>query len=353
MRILLVSAVPPPEGGIASWTTKYITYCEKHGITVELVNTALTGRRGNHINAKRKVTDEIYRTIRVIKTMCKYLKNSSIDIVHINSSCSRFGILRDYVCTKIAKKKGIPVVFHCHCNIRDQIQKTYGVKILKKICDMASEVFVLNSDSLNYLTLISSITPRIIPNFIETDMVTTGRIINEKIENILFVGHVQSTKGFFEILEVARKVPDIKFVLVGPVSGEMNNENLPTNLQLEGARPSSEIKNYLSKTDLFLFPSYTEGFSISLTEAMASGLPCIATDVGANKDMLENKGGIIIPPKNPEAIIEAIHKFERYEDRLRASDWNVNKVKSTYLLDNVMKLIIAVYKKIEDDSLHY
>ena len=58
-----------------------------------------------------------------------------------------------------------------------------------------------------------------------------------------------------------------------------------------------KLQKYLDKADVFLFPSYTEGFSISLTEAMASGLPCIASDVGANQDMLENHGGILIKTK--------------------------------------------------------
>lgn len=351
MRIVLVSAVPPPEGGIASWTLKYISYCKKNKIDVKLVNIALMGKRGKQINTKRRIIDEIRRTIYIIREFKRNIVNQKVDVVHINSSCSYFGIYRDYFCVKIAQKKNIPVILHCHCNIRDQVLNSMGKKVFKKICNIAERVLVLNIDSQKYVSSLTDIKTIVVPNFIEEELVADSHKINKKINKIVFVGHVQKTKGVFEILEVARQLINIEFILIGPVSDEIKKEELPQNFVLTGAKPQSDIPKYLREADVFLFPSYTEGFSVSLTEAMAFGVPCIASDVGANVDMLEDKGGIIVPVKNSDAIISAINVLSNVEVRNKASKWNIEKVKSNYMINNVMDLIISEYKKVIKNDL--
>ena len=96
MRVLLLSPLPPPSGGIARWTERYLEWCNgKHDVAV--VNTALQGERAGEAGKQRKLTDEIKRALYVIRETNKGLKRKT-DIVHINTSCSRFGILRDWIC---------------------------------------------------------------------------------------------------------------------------------------------------------------------------------------------------------------------------------------------------------------
>jgi glycosyltransferase involved in cell wall biosynthesis len=67
------------------------------------------------------------------------------------------------------------------------------------------------------------------------------------------------------------------------------------------------IKQWLEETDIFLLPSLSECHSISLLEAMRSGKPIIATNVGGNPETIRDGiDGIIVPPKNPEAIAGAL-----------------------------------------------
>lgn len=237
-------------------------------------------------------------------------------------------------------------MLHCHCNIEDQIVHRYGVKLLKSMANMSLMVLVLNQKSYNFVENLTNTTVRIVPNFIEKDCVSDSHEIREQIKEIVFVGHVQITKGCAEIIEAACKLPDIHFTLVGPVNDEIKKLIIPSNVEMAGAVPSTSVGQFLAKADLYLFPSYTEGFSLSLTEAMANGLPCIATDVGANKDMLEEKGGIVIEKMSSDAIIEAIGNLTSYKDRLLASEWNIQKVKNTYLRENVMNQIISLYKMV-------
>ena len=115
MRVLLLSPLPPPSGGIARWTERYLEWCNGKP-DVAVVNTALQGERAGEAGKQRKLTDEIKRALYVIRETNKGLKRKT-DIVHINTSCSRFGILRDWICLELAHKKKVPVIVHCHCNI--------------------------------------------------------------------------------------------------------------------------------------------------------------------------------------------------------------------------------------------
>lgn len=350
MRVLLVSAIPPPEGGIATWTNKYLEYCQSIDVEIEFVNTALQGSRRKQINTRCSLLDEIKRTYYIISEVKKYINNGKIDVIHINSSCSKLGIIRDYLCVKAAVAKNISVVLHCHCNVEDQIVRGYGLSILKKMANLSSIVLVLNRNSYNFISKITNTKIEIIPNFIEQNSVSDSHEIREQIKEIVFVGHVQVTKGCVEIIRTACEFPDIHFTLVGPVNNEIRNMQIPKNVEFVGAVPTVFVKNFLSKADLFLFPSYTEGFSLSLMEAMANGLPCIASDVGANKDMLEDKGGIIIEPRNSDAIIDAVKKLSSYENRFLASQWNIQKVKNAYLQESVMGHIFSLYEVLIENA---
>ncbi len=64
---------------------------------------------------------------------------------------------------------------------------------------------------------------------------------------------------------------------------------------------------YLAAADLFVLPSLAEGMSNALLEAMASGLPCIASSNGSNEALIEDmKNGLLVPPKDSDALARAI-----------------------------------------------
>ena len=184
------------------------------------------------------------------------------------------------------------------------------------------------------------------PNFIKQGIVAENHVIREKIEKVIFVGHVQEAKGVREIYQVAKRLPEVHFTLIGPVNRKIQEmEGLP-NVLLVGEQKTEKVFEYYQTADVYLFPSYTEGFSLSLLEAMACGLPCIATDVGANRDMLEEKGGIIVPAKNVDAIVDAFEKLEDRNVRKDISSWNIEKVKNNYTRTSVLDEIMDIYKRI-------
>ena len=115
---------------------------------------------------------------------------------------------------------------------------------------------------------------------------------------------------------------------------------------MTGNLDAGAVREQLDMADVFLFPSYTEGFSNSLAEAMARGLPVITTKVGANVDMLENQGGVYVPVGNAEAIVEAINYLETPKIRREMSKWNIEKVKSSYCIESVMQRLVELYEDV-------
>mgnify|MGYP004452406431 CR=1 FL=1 len=345
MRILLVSPLPPPSGGIARWTERYLEWCKgKHQVII--VNTALCGERAGEAGKKRKLLDETKRAWHVIWETQKGVKRKP-DIVHINTSCSRFGIVRDWICMKLAYKKKIPVIVHCHCNISDQLGTgKMAIELFADMVKKAGKVLVLNNSSKYYVEKICPEKADLCPNFVVTDQIAPFHKINNQIEKIVYVGDVRLSKGSDDYYTLAQQNPKIEFVVVGSVTDEMSRIKKPKNIKTLGRMEKSGVEKQLSEADVFVFPSLTEGFSNALLEAMACGLPIITTDVGAAMDMIENQGGVVVPVHNVSAMQCALDDMQKAEIRKDMSEWNISKVKRCYEYNRVLESLFRIYEEI-------
>jgi glycosyltransferase involved in cell wall biosynthesis len=81
---------------------------------------------------------------------------------------------------------------------------------------------------------------------------------------------------------------------------------------------TSDVGKYLAASDCFVFPTWHENLSNALLEAMAYGLPAIATDVGGNTEVLAEGGGILVPPHDPHGLAEAIGSLIDEPELLRS-----------------------------------
>ena len=156
---------------------------------------------------------------------------------------------------------------------------------------------------------------------------------------------MSEAKGAKEIFEVAQKFPDIQFVLAGEISDEVQSWVKPINVELLGILSHDKAMEILDESDLFLFPSHTEGFSLALAESMARGTPAIATDVGANSNMIEEHGGVIVSVGDTEAMKDALNKMQDPILRQEMSNWCINKVRENYTENQVMRTITQLYKE--------
>lgn len=130
-----------------------------------------------------------------------------------------------------------------------------------------------------------------------------------------FVGRLAYYKGVNELVcafaDINLKYPHTKLILVGPFEdlNPLNNDTLlviNSNENIISVGHQNDIRPFLAISDIFLFPSYREGFPQSLMQAAAMNLACIATDInGCNEIVENNKTGLLIPPKDAGEIYRA------------------------------------------------
>ncbi|MAB58280.1 MAG: glycosyltransferase family 1 protein [Aequorivita sp.] len=138
----------------------------------------------------------------------------------------------------------------------------------------------------------------------------------------IFVGRLVGDKGInelvaaFERLEIGdlrREMLDVRLLLVGPLETELDPLKADT-LQAIENNPiiisvgyQQDVRPYFAAADALAFPSYREGFPNVVMQAGAMELPSIVTDInGCNEIIIPNVNGLIIPPKNTEALAEAM-----------------------------------------------
>lgn len=350
MKIVLLSPLSPPAGGIASWTERVLSSSIAKEHEIYVVNTAVSGKRVRQL-IKRGIIGEIKRSLRIFKDLRKACRTIKPDIVHINTSCGKFGLIRDYYSARLARRYRSKVLLHCHCDVSYQIKNSgIGQAYFKKLSEISDKIIVLNTASKKYISRAVKRDSIIMPHFIIEDTIpdiNKIKDINSEIRKVMFAGHVTKAKGCDIILKVAESFPDIKFYLYGYISNEIACLPKKDNVYLKGEVSHQEIMNEYSTSDLFLFPTLTEGFPMALLEAMAHGLPCVATNAGAIPDMIETKGGIILKPERAEDFINAIKALnENRELRVKMSLWNKEKVRNCYTQRIVLKEMIEIYKNI-------
>ena len=137
-----------------------------------------------------------------------------------------------------------------------------------------------------------------------------------KKKRILLVALLSPTKGIPYLLQALAQLKERRqdFVLdiVGNGPDRQYYEKLTEKLELGkmikfcGIKSKSEVAKYMTKCDFLVLPSLWENLPCVLIEAMASGIPVIATDVGGVKEMINENVGLLIPPKNTKALEKAI-----------------------------------------------
>lgn len=348
MNVLLISAkAEHPSGGIAVWTEHYLNGCKEIGnLSCDLVNVAMNGRRAVCATAKRSLKDEVLRTYGIIEQLNKRLKHGAYDVAHLNTSIGAFGIIRDYIIARKVAKRGIPVILHFHCDVPKWDTNCITRHFLKRILKICKMEYVLCESSRQYLREVYGVESTKIPNFVDEDLIAPSKAISEHIRKVMFTGRVSVSKGVAEIFEVAKHFPNTTFILAGEVSEEIASLQHPDNIVLAGVQEHQTVISYLDAADLFLFPSHTEGFSLALAEAMARGLPAVATDVGANAEMLEDQGGIVVAVGDVPAMKAAVLQLDDSDIRKKMSLWNLKKVKEQYGTKQVMRMLIQLYENV-------
>ncbi|HEY1016600.1 MAG TPA: glycosyltransferase [Herpetosiphonaceae bacterium] len=133
---------------------------------------------------------------------------------------------------------------------------------------------------------------------------------------ILFVGRFRYYKGLHFLIEALPAIPDAALVLVGvgPEEERLRAQaaalGVADRIHWEGEIDDAGLPDYFAAADLFVLPSHlrSEAFGIVQTEALASGLPLVSTELGTGTSFVNEHGktGFVVPPADPPALARAI-----------------------------------------------
>lgn len=149
------------------------------------------------------------------------------------------------------------------------------------------------------------------------------------------VGVLDPIKGFDILIEAAailvQKGASAGFVVAGEGSGRADLVSKIKRLGLSGKFIllgwQADIAGFLAQIDVFVMPSRSEGCPIALIEALAAGLPCVASGVGGIPEVLDFLAGIIVTPESPVALAEGMEQLLSEPSRTLRSSFALENAK--------------------------
>lgn len=352
MKTVLLAPLPPPYGGIAEWTQRMLSVQLENGWTLDVVDERVSERRGTY-SKKRNLKEEIQRSFRIWRGLKQKLEDSEVKVIHCCIPATLFAMIREYISCCITKRYNRKFVLHFRCTVPNMVKGSFSRWMLKILCQKSDYIIVLNRQTEEYLKLITATPCALIPNFVDSAEMRAGEVyqVRSEICKAVYVGGVMPSKGCEDIVRMALKLPSIQFEMIGKVEKsikELVEAKKLQNVVLPGPIPHDEVLKHLADADLFIFLSYYEGegFSNALVEAMSMGLPCIVSDWAANKDMIENRGGIVVPVQDADAAAFAVQSMKPIEVREKMSQWNRDRVKKAYAANIVTNMYVRVYEEL-------
>lgn len=308
------------------------------------------------INTKSELSPKI---IFVLRDVLKIIKNNNIEIIHAHTRVTQ---VVAYLASKIAKvpytatahgfyKKRLGrLFFKCFGDKTIAISEPVKNGIVETFKISPSDISTIHTgiDLVKFLKTYSDEEKNRIKNKFGIKgspiIGTVGRLSEEK-------GQIYLLKAFKGVLE--NGFPEANLIIVGDgkikegLKNYVSVNNLGSKVFFLGTvKDTPEI---LSILDIFTLPSLKEGLGLSLIEAMAAGIPSVATLVGGIPDLIKNnESGILVSAEDETALCDGILKLLKNKD-LAAKVASNGKAfaKENFSIDDMARKVEEFYKKIE------
>ena len=183
--------------------------------------------------------------------------------------------------------------------------------------------------------------------------------VNGKFK-VLFVGRHIERKGIRYLIEAAKYLPQDKFEIriigEGDLTGQLKQQAAQyPHVLFTGKLPAAELAREYREANVFVLPAIvdhkgdTEGLGVVLIEAMESGLPVIASDVGGIPDVVvDNVSGLLVPEKSPVALADAIKRLaEDPQLTVQLLEGARNRIAEHFTWDNITRRQIEIYENLK------
>jgi len=266
------------------------------------------------------------------KTFLETVKSN--DLIHVHGH----PYLSSFLAAKIAKRYSKPLVLTQHNtfieynNIWDTVEKLNDLAIGKQVLKEADKIIVVSNATKKYVLSLGANPEKIevLHNGVDLNRFKHSSEVKDEMRKklgipkdarvVLTVRRLVYKNGIDTLIasaEIAvKKNPKLVFVVVGKgpdfeeVKEKILQSGMQRSLRLTGFVSDRDLPFYYNVADLFALPSKSgEGLPLVALEAMATGLPVIATNVGGISEVMSEAYGKLVPPNSPNSLAEAILEF--------------------------------------------
>lgn len=160
---------------------------------------------------------------------------------------------------------------------------------------------------------------------------------------LLSVGELNKNKNHQIVVKALEGLSNITYIVVGPGDQDALRtlaEKLGVDLILTGYR--SDISSFYHAANAYILPSIREGLNVSLMEAMASGLPCLAGKIRGNTDLIDKEGGYLFDPRRFGEVRSSIEKIMTNNDGMGI--YNRKKI-NKFDISSIRTVLFEIYEK--------
>lgn len=353
LRVLLVGPVQAT-GGIARYIDELRTRLPED-ITVAVYDTAAPPGSGP-IRFARGVLDALYDVLR-------FPLRERPDVVHVHTA-EQFSFLRKSAYVLLTRHVWQrPVVLHIHGPTFDRFlaDASIPLKTLQRtVFDACAAIVVL---SPHWERVLSPYLPTgkvtVLRNAIDTDEYEPrfGDPDENGRAHVVFVANHVPRKGIREfttaIDDLVRTGADCRVTVAG--SGPLDHyaKDLAERyrqVSYLGYVSEERKREVLCEGSIYVLPAYAEGLPIGVLEGMAGGNAIVATSVGGVPDLVDEEGGRLVPPQDPEALAEAIGSLvEAPETVIGMGRHNADRVEE-YTWRRVIPRLVELYESVAAES---
>jgi len=337
MKILLISPTLKGIGGVAQHVRDLIKFLKDNGHDVDIISSENT-----FTIPIKKLKNPSFLISSFLKT--KFSKN--YDIVHTQHPIGALAM------KNVTGKKILTI----HGVYSEQIEMLHGKsssnisnKFEKNAFVWADAVTAGSKEAYEHYSKFGS-KVYFIPNAIDIDSLPSGVDIRYD-KQIIFAGRLSKEKGILTILKTAKNLPDDIHLLIVGIGPEeetvINYVKNNKNIHYLGYQPKEKTIPLIRGSKLLIQPSFAEGISSTLLEAMACKTPVIVTNVGGNVELFENnKTGILIEPGNPDELLKKILSLLNNQIKLEQLSKSAFEKVQEYDWSNIGKKYLNLYEKL-------
>jgi len=318
MKILLAAHTGYPWGGVSLRYHDLLNSNLRNSVELCFFETSPNKKRFSGTGIIN--INNILSGVITLFKFAKIIWSTNVDIVHI-ASAQGASYFKHSLLLLISKAMGKKVILAPHCSLTAFLPKesTLIRRFIINSLNRCNGLLVLSSEWLVLSRELSHTAVRLLPNAINLSpllKIDRPRIDGKRSVRFLYLGHMGRMKGTFDLIEAAwmlsKRGCDFVFDLYGEELREGDIQNLVDLVNAYGIDRMVHIHppvfdqqkiRVIRDADVYVLPSYTEGMPISIIEAMAAGLPVIATNVGGIPDLIHDReNGLLVSPGEPHML---------------------------------------------------